>query len=70
MLSPMFGGGTANVELEVLTGLSMRFFPEGAIPYNTEINQPTGDWRPSWPVKGMIRPRSVRFTIGSPAAPR
>ncbi|WP_019533196.1 LTA synthase family protein [Paenibacillus ginsengihumi] len=41
MLSPMFGGGTANVELEVLTGLSMRFFPEGAIPYNTEINQPT-----------------------------
>jgi phosphoglycerol transferase MdoB-like AlkP superfamily enzyme len=37
MLSPMFGGGTANVELEVLTGLSMRFLPEGAIPYDQYI---------------------------------
>ncbi|MCZ8514173.1 sulfatase-like hydrolase/transferase [Paenibacillus filicis] len=41
LLSPMFGGGTANVELEVLTGLSMRFFPEDSIPYEDYIKQPT-----------------------------
>lgn len=41
MLSPMFGGGTANVELEVLTGHSMRFFPEHSIPYETVIKHPT-----------------------------
>ncbi|SCW34512.1 Sulfatase [Paenibacillus tianmuensis] len=41
LLSPMFGGGTANVELEVLTGHSMRFFPEGSIPYEQYIKQPT-----------------------------
>lgn len=41
MLSPMFGGGTANVELEVLTGHSMRFFPETSIPYETVIKHPT-----------------------------
>ncbi|MGF9713846.1 LTA synthase family protein [Paenibacillus naphthalenovorans] len=41
MLSPMFGGGTANVELEVLTGHSMRFFPENSIPYESVIKHPT-----------------------------
>ncbi|MFB6362737.1 LTA synthase family protein [Paenibacillus elgii] len=41
LLSPMFGGGTANVELEVLTGHSMRFFPENSIPYEQYIKQPT-----------------------------
>jgi hypothetical protein len=38
MLSPQFGGGTANVELEVLTGNSVRFLPEGTIAYETVIN--------------------------------
>jgi len=33
MLSPQFGGGTANVEFEVLTGNSMRFMPNGSTPY-------------------------------------
>jgi phosphoglycerol transferase MdoB-like AlkP superfamily enzyme len=33
MLSPQFGGGTANVEFEVLTGNSMRFTPPGSTPY-------------------------------------
>ncbi len=42
MLSPMFGGGTANVELEVLTGKSYRFFEDGSNPYETVIKQPTG----------------------------
>ncbi|WP_171655423.1 LTA synthase family protein [Paenibacillus foliorum] len=37
MLSPQFGGGTANVELEVLTGNSMRFLPEDSIAYETVI---------------------------------
>ncbi|AEI41127.1 LTA synthase family protein [Paenibacillus mucilaginosus] len=41
MLSPMFGGGTANVELEVLTGLSYRFFPPDSVVYEQYIKQPT-----------------------------
>ncbi|MCS7462279.1 LTA synthase family protein [Paenibacillus doosanensis] len=39
-LSPQFGGGTANVEFEVLTGNSMRFLPQGSIPYNQYVNKP------------------------------
>lgn len=38
MLSPQYGGGTANVEFEVLTGNTMRFLPQGSIPYNQFIN--------------------------------
>ncbi|WP_159882170.1 sulfatase-like hydrolase/transferase [Paenibacillus puerhi] len=41
MLSPMFGGGTANVELEVLTGYSYRFFPPESIVYEQYLKQPT-----------------------------
>ncbi|GAA3407629.1 LTA synthase family protein [Paenibacillus hodogayensis] len=37
LLSPQFGGGTANVEFEVLTGNSMRLLPQGTIPYNQHI---------------------------------
>ena len=39
MLSPQYGGGTANVEFEVLTGNSMRFLPQGSIAYNQYINK-------------------------------
>ncbi|GIP37687.1 sulfatase [Paenibacillus sp. J31TS4] len=39
MLSPQFGGGTANVEFEVLTGHSMRFLPQGSIAYNQYIGR-------------------------------
>ena len=39
MLSPQFGGGTANVEFEVLTGNSMAFLPQGSIPYNQYIDK-------------------------------
>ncbi|WP_239635200.1 LTA synthase family protein [Paenibacillus sp. H1-7] len=39
MLSPQYGGGTANVEFEVLTGNSMRFLPQGSVPYNQYINK-------------------------------
>ncbi|MFC5447917.1 LTA synthase family protein [Paenibacillus aestuarii] len=38
MLSPQYGGGTANVEFEVLTGNSMRFLPQGSVAYNQYIN--------------------------------
>ncbi|TCP69223.1 LTA synthase family protein [Baia soyae] len=38
MLSPAYGGWTANVEFEVLTGNTVRFLPQGAIPYNQYIN--------------------------------
>ena len=34
MISPAFGGGTANVEFEVLTGFSNFFFNTSIIPYN------------------------------------
>ncbi|MFD0695054.1 LTA synthase family protein [Paenibacillus sp. GCM10027628] len=37
MLSPQYGGGTANVEFEVLTGNSMRFLPQGSVAYNQFI---------------------------------
>jgi phosphoglycerol transferase MdoB-like AlkP superfamily enzyme len=36
-LTPQYGGGTANVEFEVLTGNSMRFLPQGSVPYNQFI---------------------------------
>jgi phosphoglycerol transferase MdoB-like AlkP superfamily enzyme len=41
LLSPQFGGGTCNVEFEVLTGNSMSFLPGGSIPYQQFINRPT-----------------------------
>lgn len=39
MLSPQYGGGTANVEFEVLTGNSMRFLPPGSVPYNQYVDK-------------------------------
>ncbi|GAA3405819.1 LTA synthase family protein [Paenibacillus hodogayensis] len=40
LLSPQFGGGTSNVEFEVLTGNSMSFLPSGSVPYQQYVNQP------------------------------
>ncbi|MFB6366894.1 LTA synthase family protein [Paenibacillus elgii] len=40
LLSPQFGGGTSNVEFEVLTGQSMSFLPAGSVPYQQYINKP------------------------------
>ncbi|WP_179090394.1 LTA synthase family protein [Paenibacillus sp. FSL R7-0337] len=37
LLSPEFGGNTANVEFEALTGLSMYFLGDGTIPYQQRI---------------------------------
>lgn len=43
VISPSYGGGTANVEFEVLTGFSMNNLPGGSIPYQQYIvdNQPS-----------------------------
>ncbi|MGX6445261.1 LTA synthase family protein [Neobacillus sp. K501] len=38
-LSPVFGGGTANVEFEALTGLSNYFLKVGSIPYQDVIDK-------------------------------
>lgn len=38
ILTPTFGGGTANVEFEALTGFSMNFIKEGAVPYQSLFN--------------------------------
>jgi len=40
LLSPEFGGLTANVEFEVLTGNSMSFLPTGSVPYQQFIKGP------------------------------
>jgi phosphoglycerol transferase MdoB-like AlkP superfamily enzyme len=40
MFSPEFGGMTANIEFEALTGFSNAFLPYGSIPYQQYIRQP------------------------------
>lgn len=40
LLSPQYGGGTSNVEFEVLTGNTMSFLPGGSIPYQQYISKP------------------------------
>jgi len=40
LLSPQYGGGTANVEFEILTGDSISFLPNGAIAYQQFIHKP------------------------------
>lgn len=36
---PMVGGGTANCEFEVLTGMNTDFFGVGEYPYNTIVRE-------------------------------
>ncbi|MBC2884267.1 LTA synthase family protein [Ochrobactrum sp. CM-21-5] len=40
IFSPEFGGMTANVEFEALTGFSKAFLPSGSIPYQQYIRRP------------------------------
>jgi phosphoglycerol transferase MdoB-like AlkP superfamily enzyme len=40
-ISPTFGGGTANAEYEVLTGMVTGFLPSGSIPYSQYIKRKT-----------------------------
>ncbi|WJH32948.1 LTA synthase family protein [Paenibacillus sp. CC-CFT747] len=37
---PQFGGTTANVEFEVLTGNSVRFLPDSTVAYISHVNRP------------------------------
>ena len=39
--SPVFGGGTANAEFEMITGLSTVFFPSEMTVYSGYLNKPT-----------------------------
>lgn len=41
LISPSFGGGTANVEFEVLTGFSLTKLPGGSIPYQQYLGRDT-----------------------------
>lgn len=52
MLSPQFGGGTSNVEFEVLTGLSMSFMPAGSVPYLQYVNGPVPSLASYFEAKG------------------
>jgi len=40
MISPVYGGGTANTEFEAMTGYSTQFLPDGMIPYAQYVNKP------------------------------
>lgn len=40
MYTSEFGGGTANVEFEALTGFSMQFMPANFVPYQLYVTQP------------------------------
>lgn len=41
LVSPEFGGGTSNIEFEILTGHSMNFFPTGSMAFNKYLTRPT-----------------------------
>lgn len=40
LLTPVYGGATANTEFEVLTGFSTQFLPQGMVPYAQLVNKP------------------------------
>ncbi len=40
LLSPVFGGGTANAEFEVLTGIPTAMLPDGTYPYQHYLERP------------------------------
>ncbi|MCP3144182.1 LTA synthase family protein [Pyxidicoccus xibeiensis] len=40
LISPAFGGGTANAEFELLTGMSASFAPDGSFPYQHYLLRP------------------------------
>jgi phosphoglycerol transferase MdoB-like AlkP superfamily enzyme len=40
MYSPEFGGGTANVEFEALTGFSRQFLPDNSVAYQLYVKRP------------------------------
>jgi hypothetical protein len=60
LLSPMFGGETANVELEVLTGNSYRYQVPGTLAYTDTIQFPTDS------LASILARRGYTSTVISP----
>jgi phosphoglycerol transferase MdoB-like AlkP superfamily enzyme len=60
MLSPQYGGGTANVELEVLSGNSMRFLPADEIAYEKVIDHPVDS------IASILGRQGYKSTVISP----
>ncbi|WP_110031152.1 LTA synthase family protein [Hoeflea marina] len=54
MFSPEFGGMTANVEFEALTGFSNAFLPYGSIPYQQYIRRPLPSLATFFSSKGYV----------------
>nr|WP_246085079.1 LTA synthase family protein [Rhizobium glycinendophyticum] len=54
MFSPEFGGMTANVEFEALTGFSNAFLPYGSIPYQQYIRRPLPSLATFFESKGYV----------------
>ncbi len=52
LLSPTFGGGTSNVEFEVLTGFSNTFLPVGSVPYQQYVKEDQPAAMPNY-LKGL-----------------
>ena len=42
--TPQFGGGTANVEFELLTGYSLRYLPASSTPYQQHVKKTTSSY--------------------------
>jgi phosphoglycerol transferase MdoB-like AlkP superfamily enzyme len=47
-ISPVFGGGTANAEFEIFTGLRTAFLPSGSVPYVQYVPHLQDQKFPSW----------------------
>jgi phosphoglycerol transferase MdoB-like AlkP superfamily enzyme len=54
LFSPEFGGMTANVEFEALTGFSNAFLPYGSIPYQQYIRRPLPSLATFFESKGYV----------------
>ncbi len=54
VFSPEFGGMTANVEFEALTGFSNAFLPYGSIPYQQYIRRPLPSLATFFESKGYV----------------
>ena len=69
MFSPEFGGMTANIEFEALTGFSNAFLPYGSIPYQQYIHgaAPLARHLPAR-ARAMRRGRCIRSANGSGTA--
>ncbi len=68
MFSPEFGGMTANIEFEALTGFSNAFLPYGSIPYQQYVRPPVPSLATFLQERGLCDagPASVRRLVLEP----